>query len=150
MRVVADTDILSIFAKVERLDILKKLFDLVIAPSVISELRSGRIDIRGLKPTVVKLTGEEIKGLKETSVKLGRGERECFVIARSRDMPLASNDKLVHSLCRKEGISYFTLPRILRFAISERVIARDEARQLVKMIEKGERTRIKDKDEIFR
>ncbi len=151
MKIVADTDILSTFARIHRFDILKKLFDQITVPqSVKSELREGKIDVKPLNLVLVKLTRDELKVLRSSSIRLGKGESECLVIAKSRNIPLASNDKTVHSLCKKEGIGYFTLPRILRLAISERVITREQAKEVVKLIEQEERTVIKDKDEIFR
>jgi predicted nucleic acid-binding protein len=149
MKVVADTDIISTFAKVNRLDILGELFEVVIPPSVRSELAKGRIDTRPLKAAVTKLAKEEMKALKAADVRLGRGEKECFVIAKNRAIPLASNDRVVCLLCRKEDVGFFTLPRILRLAILERAITREEAKNLVKEIEHEERTVIRGKDEIF-
>ncbi len=151
MKIVADTDILSIFAKTGRLDILGKLFDQVVIPqSVQSELSKGGVDVKPLNPTLAQLAKAELKALKETDARLDRGERECFVIARNRSLPLASNEKIVHSLCRKESIGYLTLPRILRLAITEGAISREEGKRLVKLIEEEENTIIKNKDEIFK
>ncbi len=151
MKVVADTDILSTFARVHRLDILKKLFDQITIPqSVKSELREGKIDVKPLNPVLVKLTKDELKVLRTSSIGLGKGESECLVIAKSRNIPLASNDRTVQSLCKKEGIGYFTLPIILRMGILDRVITREDAKEIVKLIEHEEHTKIKNKDEIFR
>ncbi len=151
MKVVADTDILSIFAKINRLDILSKLFDEVIVPNaVIAELREASIDVSSLKPRAFRLTKEELKALKETSTNMGAGERECLVVARARKLPLATNEKMVHSMCSKENIGYFSLTRLLRFAILEKVISREDTRRIVKSIEEKDTTVIKDKEEIFK
>lgn len=151
MRFVADTDILSTFARIHRLDILKKISDgIVISQAVKAELARGKIDVKHLDPDFVALTKDELKYLKKTDHSLDLGERECFVIARNRHIPLASNETIVHSLCRKDGIDYITLPRILRFAITEGVISRQEARKLIDMIEEEEHTVIKNKNEIFK
>lgn len=151
MRFVADTDILSIFARIRRLDILKKISDDVVIPQAVkAELARGKIDVKYLDPDFVALTKDELKYLKKTDRSLALGERECFVIARNRHIPLASNEIIVHRLCRREGISYITLPRILRFAITEGVISRQEARKLIDAIEEEEHTVIKNKNEIFK
>jgi predicted nucleic acid-binding protein len=151
MKVVADTDILSIFAKIRRLDILKKLFDeVIVPPSVNSELRKGKLDISPLMPPPLMLTRAELKELRSAERGLGKGEKECVVVARTRGIPLATNDKIVHKLCRAYNIGYFSLPRLLRFAISEGVITRAEAKQLVTLIEERERTTIRNKKEIFK
>ncbi|MFY9300734.1 MAG: hypothetical protein WAO91_06050 [Candidatus Nitrosotenuis sp.] len=151
MRFVADTDILSTFARVRRLDILKKISDGVVIPQAVkAELARGRIDVRYLDPDFVALTKDELKYLKKTDHSLDLGERECFVIAKNRRIPLASNETLVHRLCRREGIGYLTLPRILRFAITDGVISRQEAKKLLDAIEEEEHTVVKNKNEIFK
>lgn len=150
MKVVADTDIVSTFIRINRPDILNKLFDeIIIPPSVKSELVKGMIDVRRLKPTFAKLTKEEIKSFKVNDPRMGRGERECFVIAKHRDIPLVSNDRIVHLQCEREEIDFLSLPRIIRLAILERIVTREQVRQLVKLIEYEEKTMIKDKDSLF-
>jgi predicted nucleic acid-binding protein len=151
MRFVVDTDILSTFARIRRLDILKNISDGIVIPQAVkAELARGRIDVRYLDPDFVVLTKDELKYLKKTDHSLGLGERECFVIARNRRIPLASNETIVHRLCRRDGVDYLTLPRILRFAIIEDVITRQEAKKLINAIEKEEHTVIKNKNEIFK
>jgi predicted nucleic acid-binding protein len=151
MKFVADTDILSTFARIHRLDILKKISDGVVIPQAVkAELARGRIDVRRLNPDFVTLTKDELKDLKKTDNSLDRGERECFVIARNRRLPLASNETIVHKSCKKESIDYLTLPRMLRFAITKGVITRQEARKLISVIEEEEHTMIKNKNEIFK
>lgn len=149
MKIVADTDILSTFARIGRLGILHDLFEVVVPPSVRLELAEGKIDIRQIGPDFTRLTTGELKYLKYSHDNLGRGERECYVIARSRGIPLASNEKIVHRLCDRDGMSYLSLTRILRLAVTDGVITRSGARQIVSSIESEEHTIIKNKDEIF-
>ena len=107
MKIVADADILSIFAKIKRLDILDKLFKEIIIPqSVRFELMKGEIDVGSIAPSIVKLTRDELRNLRGAYPKIGRGERECIVISKSRGIPLASNDRVVNSSCRTEGKEY--------------------------------------------
>ena len=151
MKIVADADILSIFAKIKRLDILDRLFKEIIIPlSVRSELMKGEINVRGIASTAVKLTRDELRNLRGAYPNIGRGERECLVISKSRGILLASNDRVVNSLCRTEGIEYFSLTDLLRFAILRKVITREEARELIKLIEREENTTIKNREEIFK
>ncbi|MFZ1077844.1 MAG: hypothetical protein WAN47_10495 [Nitrosotalea sp.] len=151
MKIVVDTDMLSIFARIGRLDILNKLFEaIIVPPSVKVELAEGKIEIKKLGPEFVQLTTGELKDLKYAYSELDKGEKECYVIAKNRNIPLASNEKIVHRLCKGDNMNYFSLPRILRLAIKDDVVTRNEARQLVNSIEKEEHTIIKNKDEIFR
>jgi len=151
MRIVCDTDILSTFARIHKLGILKRLFDgIIIPPSVASELKIGKIMFTGFKIRSVSLNKNELKTLAQSDPRLGRGEKECIAVARARHLPLASNDRIVHELCTQEDISYFSLPRILRHAIHRKVISRKAAKEIVTLIETEENTTIKNKEEIFR
>ncbi len=151
MKVVLDSDLLSTFARIKRFDILNALFDQIIVPqSVISELGRAEITTNGLKSEIAKLTRVELLALKQMDARLGRGERECLAIAKYRKVPLASNDRFVHLTCDEEGIGYLTLPRLLRLAISRRVVGLEEARKIVTLIEREERTVIKNRNEIFK
>jgi hypothetical protein len=47
-------------------------------------------------------------------------------------------------------LDHFTLPRILRFGILKETATREGTRELVKLIEREERTMIKNKEEIFK
>ena len=151
MKVVADTDMLSIFSRIGRLDILNELFAaIIVPPSVKVELGEGKIDLKKLEPEFAQLTTRELKDLKYVHSELDKREKECYVIAKNRNIPLANNEKIVHRLCKEDNMSYFSLPRILRLAIKDGIVTRNEARQLVNSIEKEEYTVIKNKDEIFR
>jgi len=110
----------------------------------------GEIDVGSIAPSIVKLTRDELRNLRGAYPKIGRGERECIVISKSRGIPLASNDRVVNSSCRTEGKEYLSLTDLLRFAILKNVITREEARKLIKLIEQEENTTIKNKEEIFK
>lgn len=113
MKVVFDTDLLSTFARIDRLQILNSLFEkIIVPPSVISELKLADIKFGGLNFEIAKLTREELLALRKMDARLGRGERECLSIAKHRKVPLASNDSLVHLVCKQQNVSYFTLPRL--------------------------------------
>ena len=152
MKVVLDSDLLSTFARIKRPDILSNLFDrILIPPAVVSELGRAQINTRDFKNSMVaKLSREELLALRKMDTRLGRGERECLTIAGHRNLPLASNDKLVHMACKEQKIDYLTMPRLLRFAILRNIVNREEARKLVVFIEREERTVIKGSDEIFK
>jgi len=67
MKLVADTDILSIFARIRRLDVLNNLFSEILVPtSVLSELKQGDVNIASVSYEAIKFTREELK-LKESS-----------------------------------------------------------------------------------
>lgn len=151
MKVVFDTDLLSTFVRIGRLQILNALLEKIIVPqSVISELKLADIKFSELNFEIAKLPREELLALRKMDARLGRGERECLSIAKHRKIALASNDSLVHLVCKQQNVSYFTLPRLLRLAISRKVIKKEKARELIGLIERNERTVIKDQNEIFK
>ncbi|MHB8567922.1 MAG: hypothetical protein ACYC7D_14125 [Nitrososphaerales archaeon] len=148
MKIVADTDILSIFAKISRVDILESLFqDILIPRGVISELQKGSnmIDTAFSKAVFAR---EELNLLRGKYPNLHRGEIECFVVAKSRDIPMTSNERIIQVLCRREKVECLSLPNILRFAILEKVLTREEAREIVSLIELKDNTIIRNSREI--
>lgn len=151
MRIVCDTDILSTFARIHELRILSRLFESIIIPQSVSlELKLGRIKLSGLRVHTAKLTQEELRALGKADSRLGREERECLVVAKSKHLPIASNEKVVQAVCAKEGVAYFSVPRILRHAIHKKVVSRQRAKEIVRLIELEENTTIKNKEEIFK
>jgi predicted nucleic acid-binding protein len=151
LKVVSDTDLLSTFSRIDRLDILSSIYNsILVPPSVALELKRGEIKLSGKNFSTVDLTREEIMLLGKMDSRLGRGERECLSVAKFRKLPLASNDRVVHQVCKKEKLDYFNLQRLLRFAILREVLSLREARDIVRAVELNERTLIKNQREIFK
>ena len=101
MKFVADTDILSTFARIHRLDILKKISEsIVISQAVKAELARGKIDVRHLDPDFTILTKDELKDLKKTDNSLDRGERECLLSQRV-DVFLLPVTKPLYTSCAR-------------------------------------------------
>ncbi len=151
MKAVFDADLLSTFSNISRLDILNDLFqDILVPPSVVLEMKNAQIKFSTSHTRNAKLTREELLSLRNMDPRLGRGERECLAIAGLRMMALASDDKIVHQMCKKENIDYLSLPRILRLAILSKVMDRKDVKDIVRMVERRERTVIRNQKEIFK
>ena len=89
--VLVDNTVLSNFAKVNRLDLLKKAFDRVyVTEQVLEEFKLGVR--RGVLPNVsidfevLKLEGDEIELYNALRIRLGKGEASCLAIAKRRNM----------------------------------------------------------------
>jgi predicted nucleic acid-binding protein len=122
--VIADTDILSAFGKVGRLDLLHILFQqLFIAPAVHHELlraeRLGFVWVARVKQAsaVLTLTDDEqaaAERLVNLYPQLGRGEIESFVLAQTRRLLCLTNDRQAKGVARTLNLPFLDLEDILR------------------------------------
>lgn len=116
---IADTDILSTFGKVGRIDLLLNLFQhLYVAPAVSQELRraermgftwvsSIRQAVEGLPLT--DREGEEVERLFDLYPQLGSGEIESFVLAQTHRLLCLTNDRQAKTVARILNLSYLDL-----------------------------------------
>ncbi len=99
--IIFDTDILSVFAKIKKLELIKRLFGVIYITPMIREeltvpLEYGYDFPKEIldKSRVIIPTLEELGQYNEFKVRLGKGEAEAISIAKSRKMLLATNDKV--------------------------------------------------------
>jgi predicted nucleic acid-binding protein len=165
--IIADTNILSTFARIGRLDLLFAVAEtdvLHLPPAVIKEIKAGLhkglnfllplVDglVGGMGFSALALTADE-KNLADTlPVSLNAGERECIAVCAKRPgSKLLTNDKRAHAYCLAHHISTFNLKLILRRLWQAGLCAKEEVRSLIAEIEKSEPGMvIKGKDEILR
>ncbi len=164
--IVADTSILSTFARIKRLDLLFAAAEadfLHLPPAVEKEIKLGLQKGRHfLQPIIdalsaatqfqpLKLTAEE-KGLISTLPKsLHAGEKEGIAICLNRiGLRFLTNDKRAHNFCITNNIFSLDLKRILRQLWKTGHCTKEEVRMLMDDIEKSEPGMvIKGKDEIL-
>ncbi len=163
MDLIVDTNILSTFAKLDRIGLLKQLFpksQLYVPPSVNKEIiqveKMGYDFIKNARKggelKVIGLTREEskkVRAIRKTSRVLGVAEIECLVLAESRGMVVLSNDSKVKSEASKRGVEYLDLPMILRFCWKSGVWGKEEVVSLIDEIESKDRIRIVNKKMIL-
>ena len=163
MNLVFDTDILSTFGKIRRLDLLRALFPntrFFIPPSVYNELFKARergyefVDylIESGILEVIPLNKEELEflsRLKEERRSLGLGELEGVSICKHREYVLVTNDVTAKMVCDQYGIKAIDLSMILKSLLEVKIIMSDELRALIDEIERKDRVIIKDKDDIL-
>ena len=114
--VIADTDILSTFGKIGRLDLLQSLFDNVyIAPAVWRELgcaaQLGFAWVASVQRTVLLLPltadeSREVARLTSLYPQLGSGEIESFVLAQTHHLACLTNDRQAKVVAQALGLSY--------------------------------------------
>lgn len=142
--VVIDTDILSMFAKVDAINLLKKIFkdnlaitpkirDEILAPleygytfplKVISTIRTVPLSRAAL---------EEYERLQE-NWSLGKGELECIAYCKTEKCILVTNDAKAREFAKKERISVISLQAILKALWKKKIKSRQEVRQLLEKI----------------
>jgi predicted nucleic acid-binding protein len=165
--IVADTNILSTFARIGRLDLLFAVTEtknFYLAPAVVKEIKVGlQKGIVFLQPIVDGLTSRagfdaldlsaEEKILADAlPASLNAGERECIAVCVKRSKAkLLTNDKRARNYCQANRIPCLDLKLVLRRLWQANHCAKEEVRAIIKEIEKSEpRMVIKGKGEIFR
>ena len=150
MDVVIDTDILSTFCKIGKLELLQRLFrksTMIIAPSVYKEIpmamKSGLLTYsRPARFSRVKLEPAERKLAREIHQRkrLGEGDCESIAIAMERKSLLLTNDQHAQKEASAHHIEYLDLPLVLRELWKTRIMKRERVLDLV--------AEIQDKDNI--
>jgi predicted nucleic acid-binding protein len=163
--IVADTNILSTFARVGASDLLRQLCQsdrLHVTPATFNELRRAvEVGCEFLGPTLeairigteldlVELRREEVLALNDLPRSLGAGEAESIAVClRRAGTRLLTNDKRARNFCREHSIPCLDLPAILRGLWVRQVVSKERVRQLLRLIETEQGMAIKNKDAIF-
>ena len=157
--VIADTDILSMFGKIGRLDLLQLLFDQVyIAPAVWRELgratQLGFTWVASVQRTVLllPLTANEsgaVEHLTSLYPQLGSGEIESFVLAQTHHLACLTNDRQAKVVAQALGLSYLDLEDLLRAIKTRKLLTTAALTALIAQIEEHDRTHIKAKAQIL-
>ncbi len=153
--VLVDNTVLSNFAKVNRLDLLRKAFDRVyVTEQVLEEFRLGIR--RGVLPNVsldfevLRLKDDEIELYNALRIRLGRGEASCLAIAKHRNMKVLTDDLDARKIANVLGVPVSGTIGVLVRCIEKGIITKDEANLILRdMIEKGFYSPISNLDEIL-
>src|SRR5256885_9496847 len=143
--ILADTNILSTFAKIGELPLLISLFKedrIGVVPAVHEELQNGLskgysalkdaielihqagIDLVALEPQEILEKGDLPRSFDE-------GERETIAVALSRGWTVLTNETLVKNWCKKAGIQYCDLPGILRAFWRENLLSKEQVSNFI-------------------
>ena len=159
----ADTNILSTFAKINELSLLSRLFGnqrLGVVPAVYAEfqagvnkgypdlqavvklIQQGRIDL--MAPTAQEVFQED--GLPAS---FDAGERETLAVAKSRGYTILTNETQIKNWCQREQIDYWDLPGLLRALWRTNLASREQVRSLIDQIEAKDRIVFKNREAIL-
>ena len=142
--VVFDTDILSMFAKVDAIDLLKQLFDekIVITPKIRDEI-SMPLDYGYTFPLkviseikTVPLSNEALRGYGklQENLSLGKGELECIAYCKVEKCIFATNDIKAREFAKQEGVSVISLQAILKALWKKKIRSKEELKHLLERI----------------
>jgi len=157
-----DADILSMFGKIDRTDLLKKLFPdavFVITFEVYKELLRAKEagyefvdDILKLGFEVVHLNSELTNEYEQKNSKLRNihaGELASILLCKREGMAFATNDSKAKRFCEENNVEWLDVVDILRLCYRKRVLEKREIETVIRDIEDKDRTRITKKEEIF-
>ena len=159
-----DTDVLSIFAKIQRLPLLFTIFCenlLNISAAVEIELRTGVAKgfnfaqdimalhsqgrIRTYHPTAV-----DQQFMATMSPSLGSGERESIAICKRLNSIFVSNERRVKHHCRENGVDCVNLADILRTLWELGILMQADVRKIIAEIEGKDNLKFRATDTIFK
>ena len=162
--VFVDTDVLSIFAKIQHLPLLFAVFGqdpINIAAAVEAEIKTGiskgfhfsheilelqaQGRIRTYQPAAVDQ--EFMRSLPQT---LAPGELESMAICRRFNATFASNERRVMHHCQINGIHCINLPDILRLLWELKILTQTDVQKVVTQIEIKDRLKFRTTDPIFK
>jgi len=160
--IIIDTDVASVFAKIKRLELIKRLFSkhrVVITPEIYEELATS-LDYRYMFPLDIFRYFEVLYPLEEENKeyqrlliekrRLGRGELEAICICKCRGYIFSSIDGAALRFAKENGIDVIGLHSILRSLWESGLQSKDEVLEIITEIENKDNTKIKDIDLIFR
>lgn len=161
--VLCDTDILSALAKVDSLDLLKKVFpkrELLITEYVEDELEEVEKLGFDFPDKILKfcetitLNKEELREYEKTKndrdlLGLSKTDLKNLVIAKSRNLKLLTNDSSLYRKSSKRGVDVFDLRQIFKALYKEEKLSESEINKILDLIEKEDNTVIKNRKEIF-
>ena len=161
--VLADTNILSTFAKIDQALLLLRLFTddrLGVVPAVYEELHTGVNKGYVALQAVVKLvrqgqidlvvpTAREIFQKDVLPASFDAGERETLTVAKSRGYAIVTNETQVKNWCKRERIEYWDLPGVLRALWRTDIVRKEQMQSLIDQIEANDRIVFKNKAAIL-
>ena len=155
--ILVDCDVASTFAKIDRLDLLRKTFlgaDIYITNSVYIELTKSRDEGLSFPEKVFEsipvITMEKSDFLVYQELSHERsihfGEAEGLAIAKNRGAIFLSNDAKVIRFCKASGISVLGLKDILVLISAKKIVSMIELQNILVDIEARDRIIIKSED----
>jgi predicted nucleic acid-binding protein len=160
--ILIDTNILSTFGKIEKLNLLSSVFGnkLAVSSNVFDELRSAKDCGYDFADTIFEMikNGElhvlspdekELMITFDIPDSFGSGERDSVAICRNRGYAFLSNEKKVKNFCEKKGVVCIDLNGILKALWKFKILSKDDVLELINEIEHKDNVIVTSKDGIL-
>lgn len=144
--IVSDSTPLIHLAKIERLDLLNKLFRIVVIPvSVFDEVvlkgeEHGYLDAKMIKAAnwikmknLNKEEQEELSNILKTEP-IGKTEGEAIILAKNMKSPLLIDDSDGQKVARLFDIETYWTTSVIIKAFTERIITKAEAKNIIEQL----------------
>ena len=159
-----DTDVLSIFAKIQRLPLLFAIFNedrLNISAAVEIELQTGVAKGFGFTQDIVALhsqgrietyhpTAADQQFMVTLARTLDSGERESVAICKRLNAIFVSNERRVKHHCRESGVDCVNLADILRALWELEILTKADVREIIAEISAKDNLKFRTTDPIFK
>ena len=159
----AETNILSTFAKIDQLSLLFRLFDnqrVGGVPAVYAEFQAGvnkgYADLQGVVKLIqegridlVMPTVQEVFQKDALPTSFDAGELETLAVAKSRGYTILTNETQIKNWCKRERVEYWDLPGLLRALWRTNVASMELVRSLIDQIEAKDRIVFRNKEAIL-
>jgi len=159
----ADTNILSTFAKIDQLALLLRLFGnqrVGVVPAVYVEFQvgvhKGYTDLQAVVKLIqqgridlVAPTAQEIFQGDVLPASFDAGERETLAVAKTRGYTILTNETQIRNWYQREQIEYWDLPGLLRALWRTNLASREQVRSLIDQIEAKDRIVFRNREAIL-
>lgn len=142
---ISDTNILSSFLGIDRLELLLTALatdHVLIPPFVLAELelgvRRGHLTNDVLQAALsasvrpVTMTADDAQRIQHMPMAFGAGEQQAVALAMRLSLPLLSNDRRVVTYSRGQQVVCLDLPTVLRLLWRTGTVSRDEVQGLMR------------------
>jgi len=162
--ILVDTNIISTFAKIDRLELLFEVFKqriLYISPNVFQELKDARDKrydfvelifelLQSGKLKILPLEEDEYMSMLQLPKYFGKGELDSIAICTRRNCTFLSNERKVTRFCEENEIDHFDLNGILKALWRFDIVSREDVVQIINEMEEKDNLKIVSREEIFR
>ena len=160
--IVFDADILSYFAKLNRLHLLVDLFapPLLVSPNTYRELQKGvSLGYQGLQPIlqsiqdgvfeILTTTEEASARLQEVGLAVDKGEADSLAYCLAHSVPFVTNDRRAYRRGTSLGVQCISLAVLLRLFWKRGLLSRAEVQEVIVEMENRLEFVIGDRDAIL-
>lgn len=155
--IIFDTDILSMFAKIDEVELLNLLFkeDIAVTPKIRDEILVPfeygysfplRVISKVKTLPLSREALEEYERLRQNFA-LGKGELEAIAYCKTEGCMFATNDAKARELAIKEGVTVISLQAILKALWRGNIKSKEEVKQILARIKEADNLYVSSKVE---